>query len=197
MAVCAVHVRISPQRLRTAGLRGLVRPRSPAPESDAAVVLGDDIDEGRDVPALARAWAKVPAMAESLLAEGASARDIAGIVARELGARTRRAGAPAEEQLAQEGAGGVPCAYALLVLGWRAAVKAFSLGSGPRHRLCQGEPGAREDLWFEQLATHRRYSNELGVPDCPGGVMAGNAAFRGSLATWRKCIDRWIKRAAP
>src|SRR4051794_34553509 len=75
--------------------------------ADAAVVLGDDIDEARDVPALARAWAKVPAMAESLLAEGVSARDIAGIVARELGALTRRAGALAEEQLAQEGAGSV------------------------------------------------------------------------------------------
>ena len=167
--------------------------------ADAAVVLGDDIDEASDVPALARAWAKVPAMAESLLAEGVSARDIAGIVARELGALTRRAGAVAEEQLAQEGAGCVPCAYALLVLGSAGRGESL-LALDQDHAIvfAKGEPGAREDLWFEQLGQRiADILNELGVPYCPGGVMAGNAAFRGSLATWRKRIDGWIKRAAP
>ena len=31
--------------------------------ADTAIILGDDIDQAADVPALARAWAKVPAMA--------------------------------------------------------------------------------------------------------------------------------------
>ena len=73
--------------------------------ADAAIVLGDDLDEATDVPALARAWAKVPAMAESLLAEDVGARDIAGVVASELDALTRRAGELAEARLAAEGKG--------------------------------------------------------------------------------------------
>jgi CBS domain-containing protein len=36
--------------------------------ADTAIVLGDDIDPAPDIPALARAWAKVPTMAASLVA---------------------------------------------------------------------------------------------------------------------------------
>ncbi|MBM3607297.1 MAG: DNA polymerase III subunit epsilon, partial [Alphaproteobacteria bacterium] len=37
----------------------------------------------------------------------------------------------------------------------------------------------------------------VGVPNCPGGVMAKNAPYRGSLETWRARVRRWIGRSNP
>ena len=51
-----------------------------------AISLGDEIDEAADAPALAVAWAKLSRVAESLLAEGLSGRDIAEVISSELGA---------------------------------------------------------------------------------------------------------------
>ena len=39
--------------------------------------------------------------------------------------------------------------------------------------------------------------HEAGVPDCKGGVMAKNAPWRGSVATWQHRIDHWIARSDP
>jgi CBS domain-containing protein len=35
------------------------------------------------------------------------------------------------------------------------------------------------------------------VPYCPGGVMAKNPSWRGSLATWRARVAGWIRRSDP
>ena len=35
------------------------------------------------------------------------------------------------------------------------------------------------------------------MPYCKGGVMASNAPWRGSVATWRNRIDHWITRSNP
>ena len=35
------------------------------------------------------------------------------------------------------------------------------------------------------------------MPYCKGGVMASNALWRGSVATWRSRIDHWITRSNP
>ena len=61
-----------------------------------------------------------------------------------------------------------------------------------------GDPGGPEDRWFETFG--KRVADILhavGVPYCPGGVMSGEAAFRGSLRTWRHRIEHWVQRAAP
>ncbi len=59
--------------------------------AEEAVSLGDEIDEAEDVHALGAAWAKLPQVATSLLAEEIGAVDVAAIVSRELGALTRKA----------------------------------------------------------------------------------------------------------
>ena len=38
--------------------------------------------------------------------------------------------------------------------------------------------------------------NFAGVPYCKGGVMARNAAFRGSLETWKARVEEWVRRLA-
>jgi DNA polymerase-3 subunit epsilon/CBS domain-containing protein len=167
--------------------------------ADAAIVLGDDIDAAEDVAALARAWAKVPAMASSLLDEAVSARDIAGMIARELGAAVSRATKLAEQQIADEGLGASPCPYSVLILGSAGRGESL-LALDQDHAIIfsGGHPDGMEDRWFEKLGMRiADILHTIGVPYCPGGVMAGNSAFRGSLNTWRSRISHWIDRAAP
>ena len=59
----------------------------------------------------------------------------------------------------------------------------------------EGAPGGREDRWFEEFAIHiTDILHEVGVPYCKGGVMAKNADWRGSVATWEDA-DRALDRA--
>ena len=62
----------------------------------------------------------------------------------------------------------------------------------------EGDPDGPEDRWFEALSVHiADILHEVGVPYCPGGVMAKNPLWRGSLATWRARVAHWISRSNP
>jgi CBS domain-containing protein len=164
-----------------------------------AISLGDEIDEAADAHALAVAWAKLPRVAESLLAEGLSGRDIAEVISRELGALTGQAAVIAERIMRERGEGDPPCRYAMIVLG--SAGRGESLLAMDQDNAVifeRGEPDGEEDRWFAALGTYvADILHEVGVPYCRGGVMSKNAAWRGSVATWRNRIDHWIMRATP
>ncbi len=167
--------------------------------ASSAIALGDDLDVARSVAELARAWAKLPAMARALRLEGVPARAIAGVIAREVGALTRRAAQMAEAELAAGPMGPAPCDYAIVVLG--SAGRGESLLAMDQDNaviFAEGEPGGAEDQWF---AAHGKRMcailHEVGVPLCKGGVMASEPAFRGSLAEWRTRIGRGLTRATP
>ncbi len=164
-----------------------------------AISLGDEIDDAADAPALAVAWAKLPRVAESLLAEGLSGRDIGEVVSRELGALTRQAAVIAERIMRERGHGEPPCGYAMIVLG--SAGRGESLLAMDQDNAVifeRGEPDGEQDRWFAMLGTHvADILHEVGVPYCKGGVMASNAQWRGSVATWRNRIQHWITRSRP
>ena len=77
-----------------------------------AVALGDEIEEAQDVHDLARAWAKLPQVAASLLVEVVSTRDVAAVISRELGALTRHAAVIAEARMRDTRQGDPLCPYA-------------------------------------------------------------------------------------
>jgi CBS domain-containing protein len=164
-----------------------------------AISLGDEIDEAADAPALAVAWAKLARVAESLLAEGLSGRDIAEVISSELGALTRQAAVIAERLMRERGRGEPPCGYAMIVLG--SAGRGESLLAMDQDNAVifeQGEPDGERDRWFAALGTIvADILHEVGVPYCKGGVMASNAPWRGSVATWRSRVDHWITRSRP
>lgn len=167
--------------------------------AEEAIELGDEIDEAVDVPALGRAWAKLPHVAASLRAEGLTGRDIAAVISRELGALSRRAAALAEQMMTEAGRGGPPCPYAFAVLG--SAGRGESLLAMDQDNalvFADGEPGGPEDRWFEEMGAHAAaILHEVGVPLCKGGVMAKNPQWRGSIATWKARIADWIRRSSP
>lgn len=164
-----------------------------------AVSLGDEIDDARDAHELSVAWAKLPHLAESLLHEGLSGREIAEVISRELGALSRQAAVLAEQIMQTSGHGGPPVPYALVVLG--SAGRGESLLAMDQDNALifeRGEPEGPEDRWFAQFGEHvADILHEAGVPYCKGGVMAKNAAWRGSLVTWRSRIEHWISRSSP
>lgn len=166
--------------------------------TSSAIELGDDIDCAGTVAELGRAWAKIAAMARHLRSEGIEARDISGIIARELGALTRRAAVLGERRLGAEGSQ-PPCAYAVLVLG--SAGRGESLLAMDQDNaivFARGDPDGPEDTYFARLGGHiADILHEVGVPYCTGGVMASKPAFRGSVELWRERFRRWISRSNP
>ncbi len=167
--------------------------------AEEAVTLGDEIDEAEDVHALGAAWAKLPQIATSLLGEDIGAIDVAAVISRELGALTRKAAVIAEQRLREAGLGEPPCPYTVAILG--SAGRGESLLAMDQDNAIifeKGEPGGTADKYFETLGGHiADILHEVGVPYCKGGVMARNAAWRGSVATWQARIADWIGRSSP
>jgi CBS domain-containing protein len=167
--------------------------------AQAVAVLGDSLDEGDDVPALAAAWAKLPEAARTLLAEGVGGRDIAAVISRELGALTCRAAMLAERRMRDGGRGGPPCPYALCVLGSGGRGESL-LATDQDHALvfAAGEPGGAADQWFAQFGRAvADILNDAGLPYSAGGHMAANDQWRGSLATWQGRVGRWLLCTRP
>ncbi|MDC7788732.1 DUF294 nucleotidyltransferase-like domain-containing protein [Rhodoplanes sp. TEM] len=164
-----------------------------------AVTLGDAIDQAEDVEGLAAAWATLPRVAAALSAEKVSARNVAAVISRELGAVTRQAAVIAEARMRDAGRGEPPCAYAVAVLG--SAGRGESLLAMDQDNalfFATGDPDGPEDRWFAELGTHlAAILNDVGLPFCKGGVMGKTPEWRGSVATWRERIAAWVRRSRP
>lgn len=164
-----------------------------------AVSLGDEIERAKTRNDLAAAWPKLPQVAAALRAEDVAGHDIAEVVSEEVCTLTRQAAILAEGQMRDVGRGGPPCPYAIAVLGSAGRGESLlALDQDNALVFADGEPGGREDKWFEDFATIvNAMLDEAGVPLCKGGVMAKNAPWRGSLATWRARVAQWIARSRP
>jgi DNA polymerase-3 subunit epsilon/CBS domain-containing protein len=164
-----------------------------------AIWLGDEIEQATDIPQLARAWAKLPGVAGRLRREGLTGLEVALLISDELRALTARAARLAQEKLTGEGRGRPPCAYAVAVLG--SAGRGESLLAMDQDNalvFAEGEPDGAADRWFGALGAELAdILHAVGVPYCPGGVMARNPQWRGSLATWRDRVAHWIGRSNP
>jgi CBS domain-containing protein len=166
---------------------------------EEAVVLGDLIEEADDVPALARAWSRLPQIAASLRADRLSGREVANVISRRLGALSERAAVLAERKMQETGQGAPPCPYAFAILGSAGRGESLlALDQDNALVFAEGKSGGDEDRWFEKLgALIADILHESGVPYCSGGVMAKNPAWRGSVATWRERVDDWVRRSNP
>ena len=133
------------------------------------------------------------------LREGVEPIGIAAIISTEIRTLTARAAGLAVNRMIVSGKGVPPCQYAVLVLG--SAGRGESLLSADQDNALvyeAGEPGGKEDAWFAEAGAHiADILNEVGVPYCPGGVMAKNPGCRHSLEIWKKVVDGWVERPGP
>jgi len=164
-----------------------------------ALVLGFEIEEARTTADLAAGWARLPLVARKLLDEEVGAREVAAIIAEELCAATRKAGELALGAMIEADRGEPPAPFALLVLG--SAARGETLLSPDQDNAIIYEDGTEADdagidKWFEDFAVRlATILNEVGIPFCPGGVMAKTRQWRQSLAEWKKTVDGWIAHA--
>lgn len=174
--------------------RNLLRQRA-----SRAIALGDAIEAAEDAAALGTAWAKLPLVAGSLVEEEVDPRLVSQIISAEICAFTRQAARMAEHQLAEQGRGGPPVPYAVLVLG--SAGRGESLLAADQDNAivyAHGERDGPEDRWFADMATIMAdLLDQIGIPLCKGGIMAKNPAWRHSVAGWHDLVEHWIRRSDP
>jgi CBS domain-containing protein len=165
----------------------------------SALIMGDEFEAASSVPDLGRAWAKLPGVVSSLLQEGVEAHEIAAVISAQIRVLTDMAARLAEARMRAEGKGEAPCDYALLVLG--SAGRGESLLSADQDNAiiyATGEPDGPEDVWFANAGAHiAEILHEVGVPYCPGGVMAKNPGCRHSLRIWKDVVSDWTDRSSP
>ena len=190
------HLGVTDMSGRVVGVlsaRGLLQLRG-----ESGIELGDEIEQAADARGLARAWARLPLVARDLYGDAVTAREVAAVISHQLCETTHRAVALAEASMKSEGRGDPPCRYAFVVLG--SAGRGESLLAMDQDNALIFEDGAPAgvDCWFEELGVRTAdILHEAGVPYCPGGVMAKNPQWRGSLRTWRARVADWIARSSP
>lgn len=168
--------------------RGMVRQRA-----SQALTLGDEIDHAPDAAALRAAFGKLPALAAALRGEDVSAVQVAAVVAGVTRDVTARAGELVLAAMRDQGRGEAPAHWCLLVLG--SAGRGETLLTPDQDNALVHDGDGSVDSWFADFAERlNALLDAAGVPFCKGGVMAGNPAFRRSLAHWCETIDSWIER---
>ncbi|MEW9837685.1 DUF294 nucleotidyltransferase-like domain-containing protein [Mesorhizobium marinum] len=189
------HLAVRDERERLAGVisaRDLLQLRA-----GAAFRLDDAIGAATSAEEMAQAWASLPTAARLLVQEDLDSGLVAGVISEEIRVMTRRAAELAEQAMLAAGRGPPPCPYALMVLG--SGGRGESLLAPDQDNAivyATGEPDGPEDSWFADLGAQIADTLNLsGIPYCSGGVMARNAAWRGSVATWKERIDGWVRRA--
>ena len=164
---------------------------------EPAILVGDEVEQAESVQELSKAWAKLHLAVASMISE-VPARELAGLISQVLGEVTARAAVLAQRALRERGRGEPPCPYAILVLG--SAGRGESLLAADQDNalvFLHGDAEGPEDRWFAAFGSEMAdILHAVGIPYCPGGVMAKNAAWRGSVATWERRIDGWIGRSS-
>ena len=164
--------------------------------ASAAAELGDAVACADDAPALAAAHSRLPDVAADLAAEGLAGDAVARIVSNEIRALTARAAAIAAERLEREGYGRAPAPWCALVLG--SGGRGESLLSADQDNAIVHGGSEADDPWFAALGSRMAdLLDEAGVRRCPGGIMASNPEWRGTLALWRERVDGWLRRSTP
>jgi CBS domain-containing protein len=165
--------------------------------SSGALTLGDEVASAVDSAALAAAFARLPAVAIGLLDDGVAAIDVAAVISDEIGAMTARAGELAAAQLGEAGHGPPPADYAIAVLGSAGRGESLLAADQDNAVIHADTDSPEAEPWFAELG--RRLADildEAGIPYCKGGVMASNAAWRGSVSDWQRRVATWIGRSS-
>jgi signal-transduction protein with cAMP-binding, CBS, and nucleotidyltransferase domain/DNA polymerase III epsilon subunit-like protein len=162
--------------------------------ASAADMLGDALATAHDAPSLAAGYGGVPAVAAGLVAEGLGGVEVARVVSNEIQGLTARAAEITAERMRAEGRGMPPAPWCLLVLG--SGGRGESLLSADQDNALIHSGTDTDDAWFEEFGTGvAALLDEAGVPLCNGGVMAKNAAWRGTESVWRERVNGWLTRA--
>ncbi len=165
---------------------------------DEAVALSDALDEAVGVNELAAVWRKLADAARALVEEGVGARDVAGIISSELCSLTAHAARMAEQEVAATRPRPEALRYAVMVLGSGGRGESLLALDQDNAIIFDAPDEEAAEAWLEKVALRMNaILDEVGVPFCKGGVMAGNRAWRKTSADWRRQVASWLAKANP
>lgn len=164
--------------------------------ASAALRLGDEIMGAADAKAMRRVHDALPSLARDLLAEGATAGEVAGVISSVNCDLSARAAELAALSLTPR-LGPAPAPWCFLVLGSGGRGESLLAPDQDNALVFDGDHDTC-DPWFQALGERAaELLNEAGIPFCRGGVMASKPLWRGSLERWRHRISHWRDHPEP
>jgi CBS domain-containing protein len=134
-------------------------------------------------------------VAAALLAEGVPAREVVGLVSAVNVDLHRRV---LDRAIAAHGPPPVP--FTLLLMGSAGRGESLLRPDQDNGFIIADHPAGQADAidgWFHAFAeTFNLGLAAAGFPLCPGGIMARNRPWRGSLAEWQRRFEGWADRRA-
>ena len=167
-------------------------------QADKSLAFADALGEAVSIEELALVWRKLANAARSLLHEDVDARDIAGIISGEVRSLTTRAAAMAEREVSVASPKPKALRFAVMVLGSAGRGESLLALDQDNAIIFDAADEPTGEAWLLKLGQRMNaILDEVGVPNCKGGVMAGNPAWRKSVSQWRKQVAHWLSRSDP
>lgn len=167
-------------------------------QADEALAFADALGEAASIEQLALVWRKLASAVRTLVEEEVDARDIAGIISGEVRSLTARAAAIAEQEVSVASPRLPALRFAVVVLGSGGRGESLLALDQDNAIVFEAADQPAAEAWL--LAVGQRMNavlDEIGVPFCKGGVMAGNAAWCKSADQWRQQVSHWLSRSGP
>ncbi len=138
-------------------------------------------------------------LAGELFADGLTAPEIQQVVTHLNNDIARRVVGLNVAAMESEGLGPPPVPFAMIVMGSGGRGENFLYPDQDNGFILEDYPDAehaRIDPWFIDLAERvTRDLDAIGIPYCPGNVMASNPLWRKTLSQWKEQVDGWVARA--
>lgn len=167
-------------------------------QADEALAFADALEDAASVEELALVWRKLAQAVRALVQEEVDARDIAGIISGEVRSLTARAAAIAEREVSSASPRPPALRFAVMVLGSGGRGESLLALDQDNAIVFAADDRAGAEAWLLKVGQRMNaVLDEIGVPYCKGGVMAGNAAWCKSTRQWRDQVSHWLGRSGP
>ncbi len=167
-------------------------------QADEALAFADALEEAVSIGELALVWRKLANAVRALLHEDVDARDIAGIISGEVRSLTARAAEMAEREVSAAFPKPKALRFAVMVLGSVGRGESLLALDQDNAIIFDAADQPTAEAWLLKFGQRMNaILDEVGVPLCKGGVMAGNPAWCKSTSQWRKQVAHWLSRSEP
>lgn len=167
-------------------------------QADEALAFADALEEAAGLEELAMVWRKLANAVRALLHEDVDPRDIAGIISGEVRSLTARAAEMAEREVSAAFPKPKALRFAVMVLGSVGRGESLLALDQDNAIIFDSVDQPTAEAWLLKFGQRMNaILDEVGVPFCKGGVMAGNPAWCKSTSQWRKQVAHWLSRSEP
>lgn len=167
-------------------------------QADEALAFADALGDAASVQELAMVWRRLASAVRALVQEEVGARDIAGIISGEVRSLTARAAAIAEREVSLASPAPQSLRFAIIVLGSGGRGESLLALDQDNAIVFEAADQPAAQAWLQTFGQRMNaVLDEIGVPFCKGGVMAGNAAWCKSAEQWREQVSHWLSRSGP